>query len=358
MHPENDGRLIRHIDTCRKYFDDVTYFRINTYPKKSSFHVYGDMVEYIEYDVSKNNSLGRYAKLVTHAGRFLNASANISEYDVIHAHDPQSLIVGAYVKKRTGAPLVYDRHEYWDDSFYARHNAILERIFSKYIDCVACITEDMASSLPLYFRKKYAIVTPNFPQKDLFDEKRIDTKIDGVKQDDSVKLCYYGFMDKERTTHLFPLLERLSCDKRIVIELGGRGPFAPAMAAMARKNVIFLGEVPYSDVLWRTSESHFGFIFTDFAHRRKTSNNKLHEYMLAGVVPIAKINEDGYSPEWPIDLMNEKSFEEIYAYVMRLIEDRDTLSKKMTEIRRFGETRTWKTCEKRYYDLYDRLVGR
>ena len=104
MHPENDGRLIRHIDTCRKYFDDVTYFRINTYPKKSSFHVYGDMVEYIEYDVSKNNSLGRYAKLVTHAGRFLNASANISEYDVIHAHDPQSLIVGAYVKKKNRRP--------------------------------------------------------------------------------------------------------------------------------------------------------------------------------------------------------------------------------------------------------------
>ena len=358
VHPKNDGRIEKHIQTCKNYFKEIFYFRINVNKNINNSQIFSE-INYVEYNISKHINIVRYLYIFTQSISIFKKYISIYPINIIHVHDPQSLIVGSYLKNKYASLLVYDRHEYWDHCFFGRHNMLIEMIYSKNIDAVACVTNSMIRNMPNYLKNKPTIHVPNFPDSNEFDHELIYEKIANVKVVNSIEICYFGYLDEERTKEMIPLLKRFSENEKINVNIGGRGPSADKIARICNKsNIIFHGEMSYEKIIKLTSISHFGFIFTDLNKNIQTSTNKLNEYFLSGVVPIAKIYEDGYSPEWPIDLMNEKSFDEIYAYVMSLIEDRDALSKKMTEIRKFGETRTWKACEKRYYDLYDRLVGR
>lgn len=358
VHPKNDGRLIKHIGFCKKIYGRVQYLRINIQNDNNICNLLNE-IEYIELDIAKRNKIMQYLSYLIIG--LIRAGRLIKSPDIIHTHDPQSLLVGSLIKHfyAQNARLVYDRHEKWHETFFPAQNRIIEKIAANKIDGIVCVTSEMKESLPSYFPNVPKIIVPNWPLRSMVDQKEVEKKIRSTLAQSKTNIVYMGYLDNERTREMLSLLEMLANSEMYLnIIIGGRGPAADKIDKLARKynSIEYLGHIPYEEVVNRTIGAHFGLIFTDLDKNTKTSNNKLNEYLLCGVYPIAKINEEDYSPDWPFELMNKRDILEIYNIIRKAYADRIWLARKLCEIRDFGLSRCWENIEMEYEKLYDRIL--
>lgn len=178
--------------------------------------------------------------------------------DVIHCHDLDTLPVGWWLKRRTGARLVYDAHEDYPVlmAFYLPRPMVwalawLERRLLRRVDYTITACHDITEKLVGNGVKPVATIG-NYQSLELFDvvapaEEAAARARLGLAPDDYVLAYIGGF---SRTRLLQPLLEaaRDLPDVQVLLWGDGHQRLAVEQAAAELSNVRYLGWLPSSQV--------------------------------------------------------------------------------------------------------------
>jgi glycosyltransferase involved in cell wall biosynthesis len=206
-------------------------------------------------------------------------------FDVVHCHDLDTLKIGVKIKKKIGCKLIYDAHEIFghmieDDvpKFIVSYVFSLEKKLLKYVDNVITVNEPLLN----YFRK----ITKK-PITIVMNCKDILSKIYKPPKNDIFSVIYIGTLSKRR---LFPdLVHALAKLPNIKFIIAGKKEKIGFYELVERaskeyKNVEFLGQIPFNEVIPRTYNSN---IIVSVANPDSTKSkietpNKLLEAMACG----------------------------------------------------------------------------
>lgn len=214
------------------------------------------------------------------------------KYDVVHAHDFDTLPLGYLAARLKSARLVYDSHESYIDMLHHFPRAFrwfmekAENFFLKRADLVITVGDILEKHL----QDRGAIrtcVVGNWqdPGKFVFDEEKLSAERSrlGVADNQSV-IVFIANLGKER--QLPPLIEAVKENPDVFLLLGGDGPCRQMAeeAAAAFKNIFYLGYVPPAKIPLYTALSdmvYYGFDPLN-PNARFSAPNKLFEALAAG----------------------------------------------------------------------------
>jgi len=206
-------------------------------------------------------------------------------FDVIHCHDLDTLKIGVKIKKKTGCKLIYDSHEIFgymieDDvpKFIVSYVFSLEKKLMQHVNHIITVNEPLLK----YFKKitsKSITIVMNC--KDITSKKYIPPK------NDIFTIIYIGTLSKRR---LFPdLVHALGKIPNIKFNIAGKKEkigFYQLIEQTSKsyKNVEFLGEIPFNEVIPRTFKSNIivSVANPDSRKSKIETPNKLLEAMACG----------------------------------------------------------------------------
>lgn len=216
--------------------------------------------------------------------------------DIVHANDFDTLPAGYIGSRLTRAKLVYDSHESWNDLKYPRNSWIghlslaVERFFARRANAVSTVGNALSEKLAitLGIKKPYTILntpyyrtTGNIPAGDWilpFKGRKV--------------ILYQGLFTAHRcldqVVHAAHYL-----DDDIIIALRGYGPYEDNLRNLVaheelQNRVFFLEPVAMNDMINAVVGADFGLISHDPKFQGDVASpNKLFEYIMAGVPPIA-----------------------------------------------------------------------
>ncbi len=139
--------------------------------------------------------------------KFWNNAYDLSkklDFEIIHAHDFDTLPLGVKIKKRTGAPLLFDAHETYSEmiridvpNFIAHMVQHLENRYLKWVDRMIVVNEHQRS----FYSKRFPVdridVVMN-AKPALKDEKKAKDLRKEMGIGDEIALIYIGALERER----------------------------------------------------------------------------------------------------------------------------------------------------------------
>jgi len=214
------------------------------------------------------------------------------QFDVVHAHDFDTLPLGYILAKKKRARLVYDSHESYADMLHdlprviKRGIIILENLLLKRTDLVITVGELLRSSLERR-GAGHSVVVGNWQDREkfAFDKATIARERErmGISPG-QIAIVFIANLTPER--QIQPLLEAAKEDPELFLILGGKGACAPAVAEAAAKyrNIEYLGFVNPTDIPLYTAISDVVFYGFDphNPNARFSAPNKLFEALAAG----------------------------------------------------------------------------
>ena len=205
-------------------------------------------------------------------------------FDVVHAHDLDTLPAAVAMKRRTGLPLIYDAHEFfpWMVADVSRAKPWAGR-FARLERRLTPEAELVVVSCPA-LREYFAAVT----QAPIATVMNTQTLVAGgyePPRNPRMRVVCIGGLHMDRL--LVPFAELAVEDDSFEVEIGGWGPAADpirALAAKSRGNLRFLGAVPMGEVLPRTRAADVAYALYDPSKRlyRLGLPNKLFEALVVG----------------------------------------------------------------------------
>ena len=237
-------------------------------------------------------------------------------FDIVHAHDLDTLSIGVRFKKSTGAKLVYDAHEIFSYMISDDYRFILPRMaqfledrWIKNIDGLIVASENYISFYSDRTNVPVAQVL-NCPKKPDKDYSSKDSK--------PFIVSYIGVLHKVR---LFPdAVHALGNLDGIRFEIAAKkeGCYDVVESASSKYgNVEFLGPIPYHEVMSRTSKANaiLCMFNPESLLHKVCSPNKLYDSMAAGIPGIfsnkthcgnfATEHEVGVSVDFSPDILRE-----------------------------------------------------
>jgi glycosyltransferase involved in cell wall biosynthesis len=221
--------------------------------------------------------------------------------DIVHAHDPATLLPGVVGARLTGARVVYDTHELASGVYYRAgvlRQVVLriERFGIRRANLVVTVSESIASRLTEQYRlKRKPVVIRNFcalprpahsdPPGGLRQRLGIDTAPLVLHQ--GAAAPYRGCETLVRALAALPATH--------LVFLGpSEQPFAERLTELAQHEgvtgrVHFVPAVPLDDLLAHTAEADVGASLFEASceNYRLTLPNKLFEYVAAGLPVLA-----------------------------------------------------------------------
>ena len=214
--------------------------------------------------------------------KLYNAGFN---FDVVHCHDLDTLPVGVWLKKKTGCKLVYDAHEIFGymvegdaPTFIVKLIFKLEKKLVTYTDEIITVNEPVKKYFEKITQKPITIVM-NCKTPIHIKYKPPNNKVFTV--------IFIGSIDKGR---LFPEIVDIigSIDNIKFIIAGKKEKMRLYNEVKNRanlyKNVEFLGQIPFDQVIPRTFKSDVVLHMVDSSTKNSkiTTPNKLLEAMACG----------------------------------------------------------------------------
>ncbi|MCD6371615.1 MAG: glycosyltransferase [Candidatus Aenigmarchaeota archaeon] len=202
------------------------------------------------------------------------------QFDVIHCHDLDTLLVGVLLKRRLNLKLIYDAHEIYgymlkdDHPLISKFAFVLEKLLVKFVDHIITIDEPFKE----YFEKFNKPVTIVMNCKDLIYNEY------SPPNNPVFTLVYIGLMSKGR---FFPdILDVVGNLENVKLILAGKkeGLFEEIKNYSKRfDNIEFLGTIPSSKILPLTRKADATFVITDLKGQHKMNVfNKQFEAMVCG----------------------------------------------------------------------------
>lgn len=229
--------------------------------------------------------------------------------DIYHCHEPESLLVGLYLKLSKHKKIIYDVHEYYKDyiklnprdslqskAFLWMNSYVIEPLFCRFLDGIIIVDEGMAERYDK-LNPRVAEV-PNFPKLNFFERPNPEpSNAEDIKS--HFVVIYVGGMSEERgILELIKAVEKVSKENpQIRLLLFGKflsGNFERYCREYIKthrieENIKLMGLVPYEDVPGYIRDADVGTVLLHPTERfAKTSYPiKLFEYMICRKPVIA-----------------------------------------------------------------------
>lgn len=303
-------------------------------------------------------------------------------FDMVHCNDIDTLYFGHVAKKRLGAPVVYDMHEFWpacdlvDDPYsFARTTANFaaqtfwfsrERIWIHEADEHITVSDELADHMTGHYGIERPTVLYNCPAKveaPFEDRFRQQFPI----QYDWPIVLYQGAIDEGRA--LFNLIRSVRALPGVALVLMGYGPLEDNIQRYIvdrglDHRMFVKSAVPPSELLSWTASADIGIALTEDTNfnQRLGSPNKLFEYMNAGLpvivsdLPVLKRIVDGYKIGLAVD---PDDMGQITEAIFRLLNDQAFFSEARENGQKLAaEKFNWQVEEKKLVELYERVARR
>lgn len=215
--------------------------------------------------------------------------------EVVVCHDLPALPAGVALKRRFGARLLYDAHEYWPQANRAatrveeRLTEALERRLIRSADAVVTVSPQLARHLERTYGLSGVLVAPNAVP---FDEGVTPSP---PRRDGPVRFLLQGRVGPGRGVG-----ELLATWAELAIggdaELVVRAPLGPERDSLERRyrdSVVFAEPVTEEFLVEAATNADVGLIpyGGENVNHRYASPNKLGQYMHAGLAVLAKRSE-------------------------------------------------------------------
>lgn len=213
-------------------------------------------------------------------------------FDVVHAHDFDTLPLGYALARLKGAKLVYDSHESYVDMVHELPAVIRQAIFNaenfllRRTDLVITVGEILKEYLQLRGARKICVVGNwQDPSRFVFNTQELHEEKNrlGISDQQTV-IAFIANLGAER--RIPELIEAVSKTPNAFLLLGGNGPCADLARSAAEKftNIYYLGYVKPDRVPFYTAMADIVFygFDPDNPNARFSAPNKLFECLAAG----------------------------------------------------------------------------
>lgn len=379
-HQISDNRINKQIDSVRTRYP-VFRINVNFYRRTETLDKDRGMV--LDYSPSENPYLnGAAFAMSTAAGLWPRRVASllrrnfISEGDktIIHVHDPYLLGLAAGVSRQFGgAPIVYDRHEYfetWKNSLGFSAPGLFESFFGRKVSEVIFVSRRI-ESLPNVFKDLPVSVIPNYPISTAFNHEAVQDKISRFDGGEIVA-SYFGVLnlnfDRDIEQMFQVMAKVMDADGRFRFIVAGRiydegiRKTMEDMASRSGGRMSYLGEISFREVLERTISSHLGFFLLRpespmWCTDRPVSPNKVYEYLLSGTIPIVKAVLDDHESidEVALTFGASATADDISEGILKLASDPERMRELMSKCSGLATRFTWEGVSHHYIESYRRL---
>ncbi len=339
----------------------IAWDRERKYPEKE--HIEG-------IEVIRTGPLARgKGHFISDVRKFWKSGERISkeiQFDIIHAHDFDTLPLGVRLKKKTGKPLIFDAHEIYSEmiridvpAFVTRVVQMKEDLYLRHVDRVIVVND--------YQRRFYSKrvgehkITVVMNAKDPVDPDKI--KIDEIRKklgvENAVSLIYLGALEEGRFVK--ELADFADTIDGIKVIIGGYGNCEDYVkkAAERKNNLIYLGFVHPDMVIPYTAAADFVVAM----YREVQSDRivtKFFDAVSAGKPMI--VNDNG---ELTAKLVKKygmgvvitydmESFSRTVEYLKKNPEKIAEMGKNATHLRK---TYSWKAMEKKLIKAYKAIIS-
>lgn len=204
-------------------------------------------------------------------------------FDVVHCHDLDTLAIGVLLKKKLGVKLVYDAHEIFGymitrdfPNIFIKFVFWLEKRLLQYSDHIIAVTDTVKAYLKSICDKPISIV---MNCRDLIDINYNPPK------NNVFTISYIGVLHKNR---MFPdLIDIIGHIDKVRFVIAGKKENIYEKVekkSLCYKNVIFLGTIPFNEVIPKTLESNAIICMFDPDDKNNQIGlpNKIFESMATG----------------------------------------------------------------------------
>lgn len=282
VHPRDDTRIFRKM--CRSLSAAGHAVTLHVADGRGDADIEGVRI------IDLGRPSGRLARATGTAWRMWREALR-SRPDILHFHDPE-LIPGGILARLAGRPVIYDIHEYY--RIHLRQTAavpgvvamllagaygVAERLAAMCLDACVVVTPHMQRVLPL----RRSIVVGNEVQTGEFTPGPIPAA------DRPKRVCYVGILSAARVVESMVDAAAMAGAR---LALAGRWYPPGYRAAIATRPgwemVDELGQLDREQMQREFDVSRAGLLLVRLdGDERHSSNNKLYEYMAAGLPVIA-----------------------------------------------------------------------
>ena len=288
-------------------------------------------------------------------------------YDVIHAHDFDTLPLAIILRKLHGCKVVYDVHDHYSSMIadvlptrIARIVRLTEKFFIRYTDANIAATEELGR---LIFGATPFITVMN--AKDLRDFDIPAERLDEFRKEQNPEgrflIVYIGIL--KLWTPLPSIIEAVKGMDDVLLLIGGDGPHREKILRMIKEasNIRYLGWVNKRYVPLYTSIADVVILPSNSnkEYTRVAVANKLMEALAAGKPIIAGKNTAGERIVKECNaglLCNFGDVECLRKSIRYLIENPDTKKEMGRNARKCAEDKyNWEIMKNRLLGLYSKL---
>ena len=298
--------------------------------------------------------------------------------DIIHCHDMWTLPAGVAAKRQTGAQLVWDAHEIYEEVAQGspEHAQLCRKTLrrsQRHIDGFITINDSIAAFYATHYKDlPPAVIIKNatVPQPPVQYDGRLHYA-SGLPETQKVVLYQGGFSEKRGLRALVAAAAYLSDEWTLVMmgwgrleaelkEIGGR--INDEAKTRANPAVCFIPAASQVELAQWSAGGTVGLIPYENVglNHLYCTPNKLWEYPAAGVPilcsPLVEMSRviGAHGIGWT--LPEDASPEQIASVINQL--DPSALSNARAACRTYIESDNWITYESRLFDLYEKLTAR
>lgn len=262
----------------------------------SPTHLVGKIIHPIKSQISNRMlpiliSIDYYAAMTYQLSR----NAIFFKPDIVYANDLDSLWAGYLAKRRTGAKLIFDAHEFWLDMGLQVPRTMIwvfkmsEKYLLKKIDGYITVNEPIIRKTESYYNHHFtvpAIVVYNCPY---YQKMTINKK--GSKTKEKIKILYQGRYALHRGLEQLALaMNYLPARAELSFRAIKDAPIEKILKQIVKENklenrVRFLPAVPMKKMVQSARGFDIGVVayIPVHADNKLCTPNKLFEYMMAGL---------------------------------------------------------------------------
>ena len=288
------------------------------------------------------------------------------DFDIIHAHDLDTIPAGIRLKKLKNVPLIYDAHEIWPTMierdikhiipWYFRH---LDKRAMKHIDGLIIPEDDTYN---LYYYPYFRNLGYKGPVGYVMNAKPLLYDSYAPPENDVFTLIYIGVLTRPR--FLLEAIDVVESMDGIRFIIAGSGPIEDEIRARVKdaRNTEFIGRIPVEEVLPRTRNADAVFCMIDPSdyNNRVALANKQFEAMATGrpIITSRGTMSGRMTEELGVGLVVEHSKEGLREALEKLMNEPDLaieLGKRAFEWAK--KKYNWPVQEKRLLELYASITG-
>jgi glycosyltransferase involved in cell wall biosynthesis len=291
-------------------------------------------------------------------------------FDVIHAHDFDTIPLGYLLANDRQSALIYDVHESYVDMVGGRFPVWLklavtfaENFYLKRASAVITVGHILLAELKRR-GAKYPFLIGNWKDLGEFDVNRFE--MDEMRQHLGLTgksvISYLGAMPRVR--NVLPMVEAVSKRTDFIALVAGAGESAPEVVEKARQfpNIIYLGQIPAKQIPLYTALSDVVYYGIDpnYPNAKYSAPNKLYEAMAAGkALLVTRAGEVGPTVEQEHVGLVMDSKEPLPVQISEALDklaNPDFLAELQENSRRAGKEKyNWQAGEKTLLNIYHQI---